>query len=60
MNQALIDLLSRFDEDISQMYHPFHERNGIYWHLIALAVQSVVYFIMTLLTEVKVHSYVGR
>lgn len=53
MNQALVDIFSGFDLGLEDAYHPFNPHNGIHWNIIALVIAGVVFFIITLLTEIR-------
>lgn len=52
-NHAMTVLFTRFGSEVAQSYSPFDMTNGIVWNLIAMTIQGVVFFIITLLTELK-------
>lgn len=53
LNRVIVDLLVRFDDSVTTKYDPFNADNGIVWNLVALAIEGVVFFLITLLTEIK-------
>lgn len=60
LNKVIINLLERFDETVVDKYDAFNMENGIVWNLIALAIEGVVFFLITLMTEIKAPSCYDR